>query len=113
MSDEEEADPSPGLADGQVQIADVVQITVGGRKNAWYPSITHIDGHRFCKLEKWDIDRHLYVSYDVRVTSLEIVYVLWHVHGSHHDFMSTCLNAIMPFLSAMTCFPMKFRLNHG
>lgn len=55
MSDEEEvADPSPGLKDGEVEIADVVRVTVGGRKKHWYPSITHIDGHRFCKLEKWD-----------------------------------------------------------
>lgn len=55
MSEEEDLEqPDPGLREGDVQIADVVQISVGGRKKHWYPCVSHIDGHRFVKLEKWD-----------------------------------------------------------
>ena len=54
LDDIENDGHADGLQEGQIDIADVVGIRVGGRKKDWFPSLCVVDGHRFVRLEKWD-----------------------------------------------------------
>ena len=54
LEEEEEPPIGIGLRPGQVSVAEVVQVTVGGKRKCWYPTTSTIDGVRYVKLEKWD-----------------------------------------------------------
>ena len=54
LDDIENDGQADGLQEGQIDIADVVRIRVGGRKKDWFSSLSVVDGHRFVHLEKWD-----------------------------------------------------------